>query len=400
MNDSRGSIWRKWDLHVHTPASIVHGYGNAVDTWEKYISDIEGLPEEFKVLGINDYLFIDGYEKLKKEKEEHGRLKNIELLLPVVEFRIKKFAGVDFRSTKRINLHVIFSDELSVNTIKSQFLNALEQSYSIAPGINPEFWGGSITNESLKDLGRAIKSSIPLERLSEYGSDLIEGFNNLNLDEEKIFEVLKKPYFKDKYLIAIGKTEWDALQWADGSIAEKKDIINKAHVVFTSAESVEKYINAQRKLSEQKVNNLLLDCSDAHTFSQNIAEKDRIGNCFNWIKGDNTFEGLRQIVFERFERVRVQLTNPEQDYPKPFFSEIKISNTKVFDDSGVNFKSEHLKLNPNLVAIIGGRGTGKSLLLDAIAKTFNKTKKIHEQKKLLLQETVLKLPIGSMTLPN
>ena len=27
MNDPRGSLWRKWDLHVHTPYSIVQGYG-------------------------------------------------------------------------------------------------------------------------------------------------------------------------------------------------------------------------------------------------------------------------------------------------------------------------------------------------------------------------------------
>ena len=103
MNDTRGSIWRKWDLHVHTPASIINHYGNSDNVWEDYISDLETLPTDFKVLGINDYLFLDGYEKLKSEKENNSRLNNLDLLLPVVEFRIKKFAGVEFRNTKRIN---------------------------------------------------------------------------------------------------------------------------------------------------------------------------------------------------------------------------------------------------------------------------------------------------------
>lgn len=375
MNDPRGSVWRKWDLHVHTPASIINNYGDSENVWEDYISDLESLPEDFKVLGINDYLFLDGYEKLKSEKENNNRLKNIDLLLPVVEFRIKKFAGVEFRNTKRINLHVIFSNELQVNTIKSQFLNALEQSYAVAPGVNPEFWAGSINHESLRDLGRAIKESVPPEKLADYGSDLIEGFNNLNLDEEKIFELLKKPYFKDKYLIAIGKTEWDELQWSDGSIAEKKGIINRANLVFTSAESVEKYINAQNKLTEQNVNDLLFDCSDAHSFSHQSSIKDRIGNSFNWIKGDTSFEGLRQVIYERFERIRVQEENPQWNYPKPYFSDIKIEPTEIFGDDGVKFDAKELPLNPNLVAIIGGRGTGKSLLLDTIAKTFNKVRR-------------------------
>lgn len=375
MNDPRGSIWRKWDLHVHTPESVINSYGKSENVWEEYISDLEALPEDFKVLGINDYLFLDGYERLKNEKENNNRLSNIDLLLPVVEFRIKMFAGVEFRNTKRVNLHVIFSNELQVSTIRSQFLQALEQSYAVAPGINPELWTGSINHESLQDLGKAIKSSVPSHKLSDFSSDLIEGFNNLNLDEEKIFELLKKPYFKDKYLIAIGKTEWDELQWTDGSIAEKKGIINKAHLVFTSAESVEKYINAQKKLTDQNVNDLLFDCSDAHSFSHLTERKDRIGNCFNWIKGDPTFEGLRQVVFERFERIRVQDSNPQWNYPKPYFSEIKIQDTEIFGDGGVKFRSIKLPLNPNLVAIIGGRGTGKSLLLDVIAKTFNKTRK-------------------------
>ena len=89
----RGSEWRKWDLHVHTPCSIINSYGgDTPEVWKKFIADLESLPEEFKVLGINDYLFLDGYEKVLKYKEQE-RLKNIELILPVLEFRLKEFSG-------------------------------------------------------------------------------------------------------------------------------------------------------------------------------------------------------------------------------------------------------------------------------------------------------------------
>ncbi len=81
MNDPAGSKWRKWDLHVHTPASIFQRYGGDTEqAWERFLQDLERLPDEFKVLGINDYLFIDGYKRLLKEKKQ-GRLKNIDLLL-------------------------------------------------------------------------------------------------------------------------------------------------------------------------------------------------------------------------------------------------------------------------------------------------------------------------------
>ena len=56
-NMNRGSEWRIWDLHVHTPLSIENNYGctNDEDGWNKYITALEQLPPDIKVLGINDY---------------------------------------------------------------------------------------------------------------------------------------------------------------------------------------------------------------------------------------------------------------------------------------------------------------------------------------------------------
>jgi hypothetical protein len=272
----KGAEWRKWDLHVHTPYSICQKYGEDNNaTWERFITDLEKLPDEFSVIGINDYLFLNGYQKLIAEQENNNRLQNL-TIFPVVEFRIEKFAGVEFSSLKRINLHVIFSNELSIETIQSQFLNTLEQSYTLKTGAE---WRRSITPESVAELGAEIKSTVPKERLCEYGSDLTEGFNNLNVKEEQIFKSLKKDCFKDKYLIAIGKTEWSELKWTDASIATKKSIINSADIVFTSAETVEAFIKSKKQLTKQNVNDLLFDCSDAHAFSD-AKDKDRIGKCY------------------------------------------------------------------------------------------------------------------------
>ena len=64
ININRGSEWNIWDLHVHTPASLCAEYGGDTDEiWEKFITELENLPIEVKVLGINDYLFLDSYKK-------------------------------------------------------------------------------------------------------------------------------------------------------------------------------------------------------------------------------------------------------------------------------------------------------------------------------------------------
>lgn len=369
-NFPKGSEWRKWDLHVHTPLSIYQKYGeNSEATWEAYIKDLESLPKDFSVIGVNDYLFLDGYERLKTEQTDNQRLQNLKLL-PVVEFRIEKFAGIDFGKLKRINLHVIFSDDLDIETIKSQFLNTLEQSYFLESGTP---WTRAITPQSVAELGKQIKATIPETELSKYGSDITEGFNNLNVKEDKIFESLEKDCFKGKYLMAIGKTEWSDLKWTDASIATKKSIINRADIVFTAAESVAEFEKAKQQLINHGVNHLLLDCSDAH-YPSSSTDKDRIGNCYTWIKSDPTFEGLKQILYEYDERVKVQEQNPILDYEKPYFSNILITNNEIiFDDEDDLIFSKNdtgLPLNQNLVAIIGGRGEGKSMLTDFVASSF------------------------------
>ena len=78
MTDSnqynRGSEWRKWDLHVHTPFSHTSEYPGVTEEekWENYIKGLEDLPKDIKVIGINDYLFLDGYKKVLEYKERNN----------------------------------------------------------------------------------------------------------------------------------------------------------------------------------------------------------------------------------------------------------------------------------------------------------------------------------------
>jgi len=313
--NTEGSTWKKWDLHVHTPYSIVQRYGGNTDKiWETFITDLEKLPSEFKVIGINDYFFLDGYERVLKAKKENGRLKNIDLILPIVELRLDKFAGVvkkdkDGSYSKsdwnRINLHVIF-DQFNPEIIRQQFLNSIITSYNLITS-SAHFksqWQAVLTKESITDLGQMIINAAPIEKKSDYGSPLEEGFNNLCFSLDSIRNVLDRHILSDRFLLAVGKTEWENMKWDEQSIAEKRNIINCVDLVFTASQNPASYVAARTKLSENNVNDLLLDCSDAHNYSSS-QDKDRIGNCFTWIKADSTFDGFRQALTEFDQRVFV-----------------------------------------------------------------------------------------------
>jgi len=372
MNDPRGSLWRKWDLHVHTPASLTHNYPGD-HRWERFIQELEQLPPEFKVIGVNDYLFLDGYKILRDQKAQ-GRLANIDLLLPVIELRVDKFGGTTGHLS-RINYHIIFSDEIPPETIEQHFLNALPNKYELSPQFDhlKGRWQALPTMQSLEDLGKLIIDSVPSERRQDYGPPLIEGFNNLCLNLDSIHGALESHYFDRKYLTAVGKTEWADIKWNDQSIADKKNIINGADLVFISSETAEACLDAKQVLKESKVNCRLLDCSDAHRFCD-TPYKDRIGKCFTWIKADTTFEGLRQTLIEPDDRVFIgdlpdKLVNVQNNRTK-YINLINIRRKADATLPEIWFNNE-LYFNPGLVAIIGNKGKGKSALSDIIGLLCN-----------------------------
>jgi len=369
MNDERGSLWSKWDLHVHTPASIEQQYGgNTEEAWRRYVEDLEKLPPEFKVIGVNDYIFLDGYKKLKAEKSA-CRLSNIDLLLPVIELRIDRFAGTDER-LRRLNYHVIFSDDLELDDIEQQFLNGLLLGYQLSPEYEHlrQRWGGLLTRDNLARLGRLIIESAPAEKRYQYDDPLTEGFRNFNASIDRVHELLKNPLFEGKFLCGVGKAEWDQMRWT-ASIAEKRNIVNKAAFLFTASETPAQWRTGKEALTSAGVNNRLLDCSDAHAFSTST-DKDRIGNCFTWIKADRTFDGLRQALNESGDRIFIgdepkQLQRVRENRTK-YISSISITKApgSTLSEEWFDFS---LPLNHGLVAIIGNRGMGKSALTDTLA---------------------------------
>lgn len=374
MNDPRGSIWRKWDLHVHTPASIVNSYGGE-GAWDKFISALESLPPEFKVLGINDYIFLDGYKRLIAEKGK-GRLPNIELLLPIIELRLDKFGGSKGEFS-RVNYHVIFSNEVAPNIIESQFLNALSSKYVLTPEFDQlrtsGKWAAVPTKQSIQDLGKLIIESVSPQERAKYHAPIIEGFNNLCLSLTSINNILDSHYFKDKTLTAVGKTEWANIKWNDHSIADKKTIINGADLVFISSATPEDWAKAQKSLSDGCVNDRLLDCSDAHAFADSSG-KDRLGKCFTWIKADPTFDGLRQVVNEPHDRCFIGEIPPKVAHVRKnktkYMKTIRIER-KPNDTLTETWFDNTIPLNPDLVAIIGNKGRGKSALTDTIGLLCN-----------------------------
>lgn len=357
MKYSEGSIWRKWDLHIHTPETAKNDQFGG-DAWGKYVDTLEQNDDIF-VLGITDYFSIENYLHLL-DVQKAGRLLN-KTLIPNVELRILPVTQKD----TPINIHVLFNPSLSADVIEREFLQCIKFKYK-----GSEY---SCLPKDLIALGRAYKGQDLDEKIAKK-----EGISQFNLSYNELHDVLKKDCLRNDIIVAVSNSSKDGNSGIQHSslAATRQEIYRMSDIIFSGNENDIKYFLGEGKDNEETIirnYGSLKPCitgSDAHSFDKiNIFSND----AYTWIKADPTFEGLKQVLYEPKERVKIQKENPMYQYDKFPFAQIRIlQETQVFaDDQDIKFAVGNLTLNPNLVSIIGGRGTGKSQLINYLAAAFN-----------------------------
>lgn len=189
---------------------------------------------------------------------------------------------------------------------------------------------------------------------------------------------MKSPTWKDKCFLLLGYKEWSNLEKNQQLKPLKDDLYSKVGAFLGS--NYANNVNNQRWLNEFG-NKKLLHSLDIHSFSDlDTFEFDENGHkkasekyyCNTWIKGDPTFEGLKQIMYEPNERVRIQEVKPDQKRGYQVIDSVTLMEDK--------FWNETIYFNDNLNTIIGGRSTGKSTLLKSIAKKINNKVKFDDEK--------------------
>lgn len=299
---NRGSEWRIWDLHFHTPSSYDYK-----DNSVKNQDIITILSENnVSVVAITDHHVID--IKRIQDLQRLGKEKNI-VVLPGIEF-CSELGG-----SEAIHFIGIFPETANLNTIWTKIQGQCK-----------------LTPEEINSRGQE-RIVCPFEKTSsliiELGglvtihagkkSNSIEGIKNNLLVKQEFKQQLLSTYHP---LLEVGKIE-DVESY-------------KSHV----------FPNIQFSLP-------IIMCSDNHNIRE-YTTKEKL-----WIKADMTFEGLKQILFEPEERVRIQSTKPDEKNIYQVIDSITLKEDDFWDGK--------IFLNPNLNTIIGGRSTGKSSLLKAIA---------------------------------
>ena len=349
--NTRGSLWHRWDPHLHAPGTLLTDQfkGN----WIAYLDGIKDSSPPVKALGVTDYFSIGTYQSVR-QKFRNGELGPVEFIFPNVEMRL------DIKTEKKlpINIHLLFSPEDEnheqeiVRILGQLKFEYRDRSYACTltelVALGKEHLGQGSVDESVARRTGATQFKVSLS------------------DIRALFR--QERWLRRNCLVAVAGSSNDGtagLQGDDSYAATRREIERFADIIFASTPGqVDFWLGRNPKFDRNyieytyRTTKPCLHGSDAHK-EEAVAKPALERYC--WLKGDLTFEALRQGVIEPEDRVWIGETPPYHNVPAVFISELATTETPWIE-------SPTVELNSGLVAIVGARGSGKTALAEIIAK--------------------------------
>ncbi|KKN64420.1 hypothetical protein LCGC14_0491630 [marine sediment metagenome] len=357
----KGSEWLRWDLHCHTPDDENwKGKPNSEeeihDFIKKYIDILE--ENEISIISLTDHYnyrdFSKGYyPRIIEEAEKRG---------------IKVLKGVEITANEGSGIHilVVFSEDVSYDTIDA----LMKKIYPIPDNRQITKNNIPICEQKIKELNETLKTALIDKYLLIYA--------HVNTENG----VIKDSTISDQPRVQAWKYEFIRFaQWTKNPLDYSEDSF-KGRIVRNTQSAYERSI--------EMIHIVASDCRCLYPDPEK-PEIAAVGSKYTWLKTNPSFEGLKQVFFDSEGKIAFQDHNPLK-VNKQFFSMIQTGSNRLFQDGNVCFKNVNLDLNPEFIAVIGSRGSGKSLLLDVISKLHGNRSKYNEKtEKMILDPNFLML---------
>jgi hypothetical protein len=377
--NSIGSIWRKWDLHIHTPASF-HWSGKRLQQQSEAEREAtcKAIVEKMNSLDIDafcimDYWNFDGYLAVRDYVQRNPTALK-KHLFPGIELRLE--APTDFR----LNTHVLFDDAVLPERL-AHFLACLRMGASTGmPPSRQNFidLGKSYDPGKLRQHGCAPEDKTDDEKMHHLG------MATAVITRESLEQAMKvvgddaclliQPYDTSDGLEAL---DWKKHPYSDSYLMKLADIFetrNQTNVDLFLGHG----ISDKPHVGQEFIENLggfpkpAVSGSDAHSIDKyGVYPSNRI----TWLKAQPTFAGLQQVCHEPALRCFIGARPPKLDHiaqnSTKYMKRLQIAKATGSSLADHWFDGTDIPLNPGLIAIIGNKGTGKSALADVLALTGN-----------------------------
>lgn len=313
-----GSLWLRWEPHIHAPGTVLNDQFKGSDTWEQYLTKIEAATPAICALGVTDYYMLNTYERVREAKHRDGRLIGVELIFPNVELRLA------FGTVKGnwVNCHLLVNPQDPDHVGATQrFLAQLTFEYS-----GDRF---ACTPEELIRLGMKIDPSLSGQAAIGLGA------TQFKVNFEQLAALYRAmDWARNNILIAVAGSEHDGTSGMRGESegAQRQEVERFAHLIFASSISQRDFWLGRKSSAtpeeiRARYGNLkpCLHGSDAHETAK-IGVPD--GNRYSWVKGGAHFESLKQAVIDPAGRAFVGVAPPIRATPSHVISCVRIINAK------------------------------------------------------------------------
>ncbi len=360
----KGSIWRKWDLQIQTILDdgyiSLDQYAEEIKSsnptaWQEYITKVGG--ETNALLYDSKPYFSD--TNVPKNERCMNYVRNFFAFMEVFCPQLECIGITDhnyfddclidtfIEYSKKSRLKIIPGVEINCTGIHMLlfFPETLYQQATFSAGIHTFLKKFNINTRKNAD-GTLTTTSNDIKGI---------------IDEvKKNAGIIIYPHCNSSNGLFQERTSTDRTHLADIFNYQKVNLLQSKH--HKSSVSVSDYIKTNSALVSKFCCHI---SSDARSL-RDYGKCDEDGN-FLWVKADPNFEGLRQIIFEPEQRLYVGPQEPEGK--KSYFV---IDKVRFLDNTkDVKFSSDSIEINQNLTTIVGGKSTGKSLLLYYMAKTID-----------------------------
>src|ERR1700694_2118388 len=347
---SIGSVWHRWDPHIHPPGTVLNNQYPAVGAWDQFIDRIEQSSPTIRALGITDYYSVDLYETVRAKQRE-GRFQKVDVLFPNIEMRY----GVGTGQGSPINVHLLISPDDP---------DHVAQTRRLLRNLTFDAFGETFRCERA-DLIRLGKRHD--KTAEDDAAPLAVGTNQFKVNPEQLRQEWKgSAWMRDNVLIAVAAGSHDGTSGLqeDASLATlRREIERWSHIIFSAQPKQMEFWLGHGAATAADLRERwggLKPClhgSDAHSLEAvGVPDLDR--RC--WIKGELRFETLRQACLEPASRVFIGREAPRGALPSQVISSVSVTSADWLATPTV-------PLNAGLVAIIGARGSGKTALADVLA---------------------------------
>ena len=341
---SIGSVWQRWDPHIHAPGTLLNDQFGG--DWPGFFAAIQNARPEPVALGITDYFTLRAYKAFLANRPAGG-CSSVELVFPNVELRL----SLQTKDGGGVNLHLLVSPNEKDHVARMEEALA---NLSFSSRGNPY----PCTDEGLKRLGRAHRNDPTLAD----DAALSVGANQFKVDLTELRNLIQKSdWLRENVIVGVaaGKDGLSGLAPDASFKAQREELGRFAQFVFSGLASDRTYWlggNSAFKAEGQSPKPCLHGC-DAHQVPRVLApERDRR----LWIRGEPTFEALRQTLVEPERRVFIGPVPPPGAQSDEAIGSLYVEPAPWL-------KSPDLLFNPGLVTIIGAKGSGKTALADLLA---------------------------------